>query len=150
MPDLNPEKQQILEAKGNVLVTANPGTGKTRLLANKFLSAVKQGLAPDQILCLTFTEKAKVEMENRIIKLLKENEIVFNPSKLQIFTFHSYALDKITQNNIVSSNLLRFTIYEHLIDNNVTTTRNPISSAMSSLKSKISSSYLKTFGITLE
>ena len=150
MPDLNPEKQQILEAKGNVLVTANPGTGKTRLLANKFLSAVKQGLSPDQILCLTFTEKAKVEMENRIFKLLKENEIVFNPSKLQIFTFHSYALDKITQNSIVSSNLLRFTIYEYLIDNNVY--NYPQSYIISDVIPKIENliSYLKTFGITLD
>ena len=35
---INKEKQDILDTKGNILVTANPGTGKTLLLAHKYLS----------------------------------------------------------------------------------------------------------------
>ena len=77
MSELNHEKQEVLKADGNILVTANPGSGKTRLLAYKFLSAVQNGLDPESILCLTFTDKAKKEMQSRIVKLLIENKIPF-------------------------------------------------------------------------
>ena len=43
---INKEKQDILDTKGNILVTANPGTGKTLLLAHKFLSLINQGFSP--------------------------------------------------------------------------------------------------------
>ena len=56
---LNPEKKTIIKQDGNVLVTANPGTGKTRLLAYKYVDLINKGIAPEQILCLTFTAKAK-------------------------------------------------------------------------------------------
>ena len=83
--DLNQEKIEVLKSKGNILVTANPGTGKTLLLANKFLELVRNGLKTEQILCLTFTEKAKREMGERIIKLLSEHKIKTNLSKLNIY-----------------------------------------------------------------
>ncbi len=41
---INSEKQQIIDTKGNILVTANPGTGKTLLLAHKYLSLIKSGI----------------------------------------------------------------------------------------------------------
>ena len=62
-PGPTPKQQEILNAKGNVLVTANPGTGKTFLLSHKFLKAVRDGIPPEEILCLTFTDKARREME---------------------------------------------------------------------------------------
>lgn len=150
MPELNSEKEEILKAEGNILVTANPGTGKTRLLAYKFLSAVQKGLSPEKILCLTFTDKAKKEMEERITKLLTANKIIYNPSKLNIYTFHAYALDNIGHESIVSSNLLRYTIYEYLKENNVF--NYPDSYILESIIPKIENliSYLKTFGITLD
>jgi ATP-dependent DNA helicase UvrD/PcrA len=70
---INPEKENIINTEGNILVAAKPGTGKTLLLANKFLSLVKNGMSSERILCLTFTEKAKKEMEDRIIKLFADN-----------------------------------------------------------------------------
>lgn len=115
--DLNSEKKAILAKKGSILVVANPGTGKTKLLAHKFLDLVKSGIKVEDILCLTFTRKAKKEMEDRILKSLKENN--FESSKLNVFTFHSYALDGIEEDDIVSSDLLRFNIYEYLLENEV-------------------------------
>ncbi len=119
MSELNDEKLRIINTAGNILVTANPGTGKTLLLAHKFLSLVKNGFNPEQILCLTFTDKAKREMEGRIIKLLFDNAIPCELSKLNIYTFHSFALNNIEEQNIISSNLLRFTIYTYLKDNQI-------------------------------
>ncbi|MDD4110383.1 MAG: ATP-dependent helicase, partial [Clostridia bacterium] len=115
--DLNSEKIEILSKQGSVLVVANPGTGKTFLLAHKFLDLVKNGVPVEDILCLTFTRKAKKEMEDRILKSLKDNG--FESGKLNVFTFHSYALDGIEEDDIVSSDLLRFNIYEYLLENEV-------------------------------
>ena len=95
-------------------VNANPGTGKTSLLAHKFVDLTKKGVRPDQILCLTFTHKAKTELERRILDLLNEENVKIDRSRLRVFTFHSYALDNLDQNEIISDNLLRFSIFEHL------------------------------------
>ena len=69
---INQEKRDIINIAGYVLVTANPGTGKTLLLAYKYLSLLEWGLGAEDILCLTFTHKAKNEMEDRILKLTRE------------------------------------------------------------------------------
>src|SRR3989344_3730352 len=116
---LNPEKQKIIALEGNVLVTANPGTGKTLLLAGKYIDLLKRGLSPDNILCLTFTEKAKTEMGERIIRAIREEKINFDFSKLNVFTFHSYALQNLEREEIISSNLLRYAIYRYITDNEI-------------------------------
>lgn len=148
MAELHDEKQKVIEAKGNILVTANPGTGKTLLLAHKFLSLVQNGLNPEQILCLTFTDKAKKEMEERIINLLNENGVSYNLSKLNIYTFHSFALDNVEQQDIISSNLLRFSIYKYLKDKQVFNYYD--SYLIETIVPKIENliRYLKSFGIT--
>jgi DNA helicase-2/ATP-dependent DNA helicase PcrA len=89
-----------------VLVTANPGTGKTFLLSRKYLKAVRDGIPPEEILCLTFTDKAKREMEDRIIGLLSESGIKPELSKLNIYTFHSTHL-RILKGEGHDINLLR-------------------------------------------
>ncbi|MGE5444401.1 MAG: UvrD-helicase domain-containing protein [Ignavibacteriales bacterium] len=148
MAELYDEKQRVINAKGNILVTVNPGTGKTLLLAHKFLSLVQNGLSPERILCLTFTDKAKREMEDRIIELLHENGVSYNLSKLNIYTFHSFALDNIEQQDIISSNLLRFSIYKYLKDKQVFNYYD--SHLVDTIVPKIENliRYLKSFGIT--
>lgn len=117
--DLDKEKQQIIDCEGNVLITANPGTGKTFLLACKYVDLIKKGFAPEDVLCLTFTNKARSEMEDRIISMLKEEGLEFDLSKLNVFTFHSYAMDVIGESTIVSANLLRYAIFRHLKEKEV-------------------------------
>ena len=53
-----------------VFVSANAGSGKTSLLANRVLSLLLHGVAPAKILCLTFTNAAAAEMSNRILQAL--------------------------------------------------------------------------------
>ena len=101
---LSPEVEKILNHKGNTLVVANPGTGKTLLLANKYVRLIENGTKPEEILCLTFTEKARKEMEDRILKVLTHESTEIDISKLMIKTFHSYALDSISENNLIPSN----------------------------------------------
>jgi DNA helicase II / ATP-dependent DNA helicase PcrA len=110
--ELNEEKINIIEHDGNAFVTANPGTGKTLLLTFKYLNLIENGVNPEEILCLTFTTKAKKELEDRLLKEIKERKIDVNPSNVKVYTFHSFALENGEEADIVSSNLLRYAIYE--------------------------------------
>ncbi|HDP73457.1 MAG TPA: ATP-dependent helicase [Candidatus Woesearchaeota archaeon] len=107
MPSINQEKKDIIKIKGNVLVTANPGTGKTLLLAHRYLRLIEEGVSPENILCLTFTEKAKGEMEEGIGKLVGNR---VDPSKMNIFTFHAFAFSYLDSDRLISQNLLRYSI----------------------------------------
>jgi DNA helicase-2/ATP-dependent DNA helicase PcrA len=150
LKDLNEEKQNIIKTDGNVLVTANPGTGKTKLLAYKYAYLVTNGIKPEDILCLTFTEKAKVELDERIVKLLRDINSDVDYSKVNVYTFHSYALTYLDDQDIVSSNLLRYSIYQFLKDNEVL---NYVDSyLLSDIVPRTESliRYLKSFGITAD
>ncbi|MGV8172076.1 MAG: UvrD-helicase domain-containing protein, partial [Candidatus Woesearchaeota archaeon] len=144
---INKEKQDIIAIDGNVLVTANPGTGKTLLLAHKYVDLLQKGVKPEEILCLTFTNKAKREMESRILDVIKESGVDVDYSKLNVFTFHSYALDNIEDSEVISSNLIRYAIYKYLRDNEVL--NYPDSYLVDTIVPKIESlmRYLKNFGI---
>ncbi len=145
---INQEKIDIIKLDGNVLVIANPGTGKTRLLAYKYLDLIKKGVSPEQILCLTFTHKAKKVMENRILELIKKEKVPFDAGKLNVFTFHSYALDNLDEKEIISANLLRYTIFKYLKDNEILTYGDVY--LLDTIVPKIENliRYLKSFGIT--
>ena len=84
LQDLNKEKQDIINTEGDVLVIANPGTGKTKLLAYKYVYLIKKGFKEEEILCLTFTEKAKAELGKRITDLLNETNTKIDFSKIEI------------------------------------------------------------------
>ncbi len=145
---INQEKQEIIDIQGNVLVTANPGTGKTLLLAYKYADLLKKGINPEQILCLTFTEKAKKEMEKRILKVVKEENIDFDVSNLNVFTFHSYALYNIEENEIISTNLLRYSILIYLREHDILNYSDEYLIDKIIPKMENLMRYLKSFGIT--
>jgi DNA helicase-2/ATP-dependent DNA helicase PcrA len=72
--DLNPAQREAVEAlDGPVLMLAGAGTGKTKALVARIIHLVRQGRAfPNQILAVTFTNKAAREMKNRILAQLGE------------------------------------------------------------------------------
>jgi len=58
---LNPSQQKAVEEDGIQLIIAGPGSGKTRVVTEKILHLIKNGVKPQSILALTFSDKAAAE-----------------------------------------------------------------------------------------
>jgi len=88
LKSLNSEqKKAVTHDKGPLLIVAGAGTGKTTVIAQRIAWLIEQGkVKADEILALTFTDKAAGEMEERIDKLLP-----FGYVDLWVSTFHSFA-----------------------------------------------------------
>ncbi|MBX4201328.1 ATP-dependent helicase [Candidatus Saccharibacteria bacterium] len=79
----------VEQIDGPVLVIAGPGTGKTQLLSTRVAHIINTiDISPSSILCLTFTNKAAVNMKDRIIKLAGQDG-----ARVDVATFHSFAGD---------------------------------------------------------
>ena len=93
---LTSEQKRAAEAKGSLAVTAGAGTGKTRMLAERYLFHVgEQGLSPLSVVAVTFTEKAAAELRSRIRATLVENitdeNLIAEIEASQISTIHALA-----------------------------------------------------------
>lgn len=92
---LNKEQLQAVKYnKGPLLIIAGAGTGKTSVIVEKIKYLVKKKIAkPEQILALTFTEKAASEMEERVDKAMP-----FGYFQMNISTFHAFAEQVLKEN----------------------------------------------------
>ena len=88
LENLNPaQKEAVTTINGPLLILAGPGSGKTKVLTHRLACLIKSGVHPQNILAVTFTNKAAGEMKIRMQKLL--NQTSFLPF---IGTFHSFCL----------------------------------------------------------
>ena len=96
MPKFTLEQQKAIDMEGtNILVSAGAGSGKTAVLTERVLRKLKEGTHINELLILTFTNKAALEMKERVRKKLKENKMLAELDLLDssyITTFDAYSL----------------------------------------------------------
>jgi superfamily I DNA/RNA helicase len=86
----DPQREAILHQDSPLLIIAGPGSGKTEVISWRVAHLVTSGRAgPEQILALTFTNKAALGLKDRIQSKLPG----VNAELMQISTFHSFCAD---------------------------------------------------------
>src|SRR5688500_12542216 len=109
LASLNPERQEaVRQTEGPLLILAGAGSGKTRVIAHRIAYLVAERIAyPDQIMAVTFTNKAAQEMRERVERLLDTD-----CRAMWISTFHALCA-RILRREAHNIGLSRdFTIYD--------------------------------------
>ncbi|WP_176718620.1 UvrD-helicase domain-containing protein, partial [Brochothrix thermosphacta] len=85
---LTNSQQKIVDyIEGHILVTAGPGSGKTRVLTNRIANILEK--KKGKVLALTFSNKAAEEISDRV-----KNQISLeNHNRIKVETIHSFCLD---------------------------------------------------------
>jgi DNA helicase-2/ATP-dependent DNA helicase PcrA len=113
LDSLNEQQQEAVRTtEGSLLILAGAGSGKTRVIVHRIAYLIaEKGIAPWNILAVTFTNKAAGEMRQRVQRLLRDQEISGTPF---VSTFHSLCV-RILRQDIEKLNdryTRTFTIYD--------------------------------------
>ena len=87
------QKKAVEHINGPMLVLAGAGSGKTKVLTSRIAYLIENGVSPDNILAITFTNKAAKEMQERVKKIIGTDAYL-----IQISTFHSLGLKLLKEN----------------------------------------------------
>ena len=92
------QKEAVLHQGSHLLIVAGPGTGKTMTLTHRMAYQIRSQLASaEEILSLTFTNKAAAEMRKRLTALLPEE----HGAQIKVSTFHAFCLQVLREKGSV-------------------------------------------------
>lgn len=109
------QKEAVLHTEGPLLVLAGAGSGKTRVITHRIVHIIHQGVAPHNILAVTFTNKAAKEMRERVEHLVKKyppTERATIDSLPVVTTFHSLGVRLLREFHESLGLRRHFTIYD--------------------------------------
>ncbi len=113
---LNPQQREaVLTVEGPVMVLAGAGSGKTRVITHRIVHLIVQGVAPHNILAVTFTNKAAKEMRERVQTLLAEHASASRAamdSLPVVTTFHSLGVRLLREFHHAMNLRRQFVIYD--------------------------------------
>ncbi len=118
---LNPmQKEAASHINGPLLIVAGAGAGKTKTITHRIVNLIKNGVAPEKILAVTFTNKAAKEMREKVLKEIEKNSQGYEEQNNIPFvsTFHSLGVYIIKEN----AKLLGLTKYFTILDDSDTNT----------------------------
>ncbi|MBI4992426.1 MAG: UvrD-helicase domain-containing protein [Candidatus Harrisonbacteria bacterium] len=108
--DLNEvQRKAVTHGNGPLLIAAGAGSGKTRTLTSRLIYLLKSGIKPENIVAVTFTNKAAKEMKSRIMN--NESGIMNNGMPF-IGTFHSLGVQILKQEAKLVGRTRNFTIFD--------------------------------------
>ncbi len=121
LKELNrPQREAVLHTNGPLLIIAGAGAGKTRTITHRIVHLIKSGVAPENILAVTFTNKAAKEMRERMRDLLNSDDEINRPinalssgmSMPFMATFHSLGVHILRENHELLGLPRNFTIFD--------------------------------------
>ncbi|MFN3326350.1 MAG: UvrD-helicase domain-containing protein [Bryobacteraceae bacterium] len=111
---LSDEQQSAVRRTGqDVCVVAGPGSGKTRVLVERFCWLVEEGISPLRILAITFTEKAANEIKKRLVQRFADQpERRKQIERAYVSTVHAFCMRLLRENAIAAGLDPRFEILD--------------------------------------
>ncbi len=110
LENLNPaQKEAVLAIDGPLLIIAGAGAGKTKTITHRIAHLIHQGVRPQNILAITFTNKAASEMRERTLAMLSKDGIDGVPF---ISTFHALGVHILKENARLIGRTRYFTILD--------------------------------------
>ena len=108
------QKEAVEILEGPVLILAGAGSGKTKTLTHRIANLITHGVAPSNILAVTFTNKAAKEMWNRLFRIIYPGENVEPPRNFMPYmgTFHGIAVRILRQEAEAAGLDKNFVIYD--------------------------------------
>ncbi len=110
-----PQAKAVLHIDGPLMVLAGAGSGKTRVITHRIVHIIHQGIAPHNILAVTFTNKAAKEMRERVTALTQKyfpSDRAVIDSYPTVTTFHSLGVRILREFHDTLGLRRHFTIYD--------------------------------------